>query len=279
MKVNVVLWQDNHIIPRMTQWLADDLGWTVSGFADLKADVNYFMPYLQFGRAPRPDTKTAAWFTHFELGTTWKERAWKDAAKHIDLPLITSPVYDFLERSKRIIPGVETDIYTPNKVKTSERCVVGIVGVGQPRKGPELIVSLFYSGFDIEIRIVGPNWPFPSISVPPGNMPEFYNSIDVLVCTSTIEGIPMPVLEAMSCGISVVVPEQVGICSELPEAPGVYHYTAGDSLTLLEAVKRAQIAYNKPNDCRDIVLANYTKEHWVESNQKALEDFYADIPI
>ena len=45
------------------------------------------------------------------------------------------------------------------------------------------------------------------------DMPEYYRSIDVLVCASSIEGTPNPVLEAMACGVPIVSTD-VGIVSE-----------------------------------------------------------------
>lgn len=40
--------------------------------------------------------------------------------------------------------------------------------------------------------------------IPHERMPDYYSKIDVLVCTSKIEGTPNPVLEAMACGVPVV---------------------------------------------------------------------------
>lgn len=40
--------------------------------------------------------------------------------------------------------------------------------------------------------------------IPHDQMPDYYSKIDVLVCTSKIEGTPNPVLEAMACGVPVV---------------------------------------------------------------------------
>ncbi len=48
------------------------------------------------------------------------------------------------------------------------------------------------------------------------NMPDYYASIDVLVCASDMEGTPNPVLEAMACGVPVISTD-VGI---VPEAFG-----------------------------------------------------------
>ena len=44
-------------------------------------------------------------------------------------------------------------------------------------------------------------------------MPEYYHSIDVLVCAASIEGTPCPVLEAMACGVPIVSTD-VGIVRE-----------------------------------------------------------------
>ncbi|WZB62594.1 glycosyltransferase [Achromobacter xylosoxidans] len=47
-------------------------------------------------------------------------------------------------------------------------------------------------------------------------MPAYYNSLDLYVCPSAIEGTPNPVLEAMACGVPVISTD-VGI---VPEAFG-----------------------------------------------------------
>ena len=45
-------------------------------------------------------------------------------------------------------------------------------------------------------------------------MPEWYNGINCLICTSLYEGCPLPVLEAASCG-KAIVSTKVGIVPEL----------------------------------------------------------------
>lgn len=48
----------------------------------------------------------------------------------------------------------------------------------------------------------------------PEEMKEYYSEIDVCLCTSIHEGTPLPVLEAMSCGVSVISTD-VGVVREV----------------------------------------------------------------
>ena len=52
--------------------------------------------------------------------------------------------------------------------------------------------------------------------IPFSEMPEYYSTIDVYVCTSKIEGTPNPILESMACGVPIVSTD-VGI---VPQAFG-----------------------------------------------------------
>lgn len=49
---------------------------------------------------------------------------------------------------------------------------------------------------------------------PHARMPDYYAGIDVLICTSKIEGTPNPVLEAMACGVPVISTD-VGLVPEV----------------------------------------------------------------
>ena len=51
-------------------------------------------------------------------------------------------------------------------------------------------------------------------NLPYGEMPDFYNSIDVISVASTAEGDPRPLIEGMACGCFPVTTD-VGIVPEL----------------------------------------------------------------
>ena len=50
--------------------------------------------------------------------------------------------------------------------------------------------------------------------IPHEKMPDYYNDIDVYICTSEFEGTPNPALESMACGVPVIS-TRVGIIPEL----------------------------------------------------------------
>lgn len=60
----------------------------------------------------------------------------------------------------------------------------------------------------------------------PAEMPEYYSQIDVCLCMSIMEGTPLPILEAMSCGVPIISTD-VGV---VPEVFGKlqYDYIIGD---------------------------------------------------
>lgn len=271
MDINIVLDERGLIVPRMAGWLAEGNGWRVSDKPDDSADVNYFMPYLKAAESEPVDTKTAAWFTHRELGTPWKLQAWDDAKSIIDAPLVTAPLYcPYLDKAQVITPGVDRSFFHPRKVEKSERTIIGIAGVGQPRKGPKAIIDVMYSGIVADVVIVGRNWPFHHNFLTDEQMPDFYSYIDVYLCTSIIEGIPAPVLEALACDCKVVVPHGVGICSELPEMPGLRHYTVGNSKRMIAAIQQALADEPEPGSLR-AVTERYSIDAWCESHMRAME--------
>ena len=271
MKVHIVLWHDNHILPRMAGWLGENNGWTIGDSPDARADVNYFMPYLMVNPETHPDTLTSGWFTHREIGTPWKIQKWDEAAALVDMPCITAPMYGMILKNARVVtPGVDRDRYVPVHHEMGEKPMIGTAGVGQPRKGPKLIIDLFYANVPLDLRIAGMAWPFNHSVVSNREMPAWYAALDVYLCTSSIEGIPAPVLEALSCDVKVVIPNGVGICDTLPEMEGIRHYRKNDGQDMVRAIKQA-IEDRPSNGALRDVTEDYTIAEWCESHKLAME--------
>ena len=75
-------------------------------------------------------------------------------------------------------------------------------------------------------------------TIPHDEMPGYYSKIDLYICTSSIEGTPNPVLEAMACGVPVIS-TNVGV---VPEVFGEYQKNfileSRDIGCLKETIKR-----------------------------------------
>ena len=170
-----------------------------------------------------------------------------------------------------ITPGIDQDHFKP-RGKQPKKGVIGVVGTYQPRKGTELALTLNSIKTVKDLRVVGDDWPSftNSQKIPYSDMPSFYCGLDLFVCTSTEEGIPAPPLEALACGIPVVIPRNVGMLDLLPDEAGIYRYEAGNQKEMATAVRSALAAKHDRNTLRDYV-APYTVLAWVESHQQLLE--------
>jgi hypothetical protein len=111
-------------------------------------------------------------------------------------------------------------------------------------------------------------------------MPAFFQSLDILVVTSLIEGVPMPPLEALSCGVSVVIPREVGLLDELPDVEGgVVRYERGDARSLMGALTYAVEARDEVDrEALRAVTASYTVENWCAEHRRHIEGLVAPGP-
>jgi predicted O-methyltransferase YrrM len=106
-------------------------------------------------------------------------------------------------------------------------------------------------------------------------MPAFYQSLDILVVTATVEGVPMPPLEVLACGGSVVVPRGVGLLDELPDTLGIHRYERGSAKDAERALSEAIQA--RPGVNREALRAvtePYTIEAWCEGHRAAFENLF-----
>jgi hypothetical protein len=282
----------DRILPRLSRYLAEHNGWGLSEQPDMSADVNYFLNYIEFAqRFPKWKlTPTAGWFTHRDTSNQAKMKLWDYAAEHLDLRTVTAEQYASIlrpyGRTVTVLPPVELErfVITPERPVHSKP-VVGLVGFtyNDNRKGESLVNQLASSPLskEIELKACGRGWNVPTASYPWGKMPTFYQSLDIYLCTALIEGVPMPPLEAMACGIPVVIPRCVGLLDELPDAQNIYRYQAGDYGSMEVALDRAITDWRKglldgvnPGSLRGIVQ-RFTMQGWCEGTKIALEQICA----
>lgn len=291
MRVNVVCARPDadRIIPRKSRYLAERLGWGLSPAPDPSADVNYFITYLMLSQrnADFSETSVGCYFTHYDTNRSAKAELWREAAELSDF-CVTSARRNLqhLPREETYFarPPVEVDRFAIARPPGERLPVVGVSGYtyGDGRKGEHLIRELADSELSkrLILKSSGRGWPgIKTVGYPWGELPGFFQSLDVLVVPSLNEGVPMTPLEALACGVKVIIPIDVGIMDELPDVEGIYRYPKGDADEMIAATEEA--AYGDAVDrwmLRDVILDDYTVDHWTGDHADALERFYYDIP-
>ena len=241
---------DDRVIPRFARLLRDHLGWTLGAAPDPAADIIYLLAYFEASRMrPWPDAPVAAYFTHREEEPPGNAKAklYDQIAARVQLRVAMCRLYGepLSKYGPTAIPPlpVERDRFTISSRKTGKTPIVGFSGYTYTnhRKGEDLVRGILNSKVAkrVEWRASGRGWPVPTKRYTWQQMPSFYQGLDVLVCPSRVEGGPMPVLEALACGVSVVIPRGVGILDEIPDTVGIYRYERGDLASLLVALDQA----------------------------------------
>ena len=288
-RVHVVCqnYQQDRIIPRMAQALANIPGWTVSARGvHPDADVLYLSAYFEAGRVkPWPDVPVAAYFTHREEHPPGnnKARVFDDIAKRVQLRIVTARMYQkhVSQWGPTLLASAPVDrslFYVAHEWK-NPRPVVGLSGFTYPnqRKGEDLVRAMLKSaaGQRVEWRASGRGWPVPTSRHRWDQMGEFYRSLDVLVCPSRVEGIPMPPLEALACGVRVVIPKGVGMLDDLMGCEGVHRYKRGDAADLVRALEEAAFADNAADrEQLAAVVAPYSVEAWCEDHRRGFAEVF-----
>ncbi len=274
MRVNLV-WLNptgDKILDRLARYLADGNGWSLSDRPEGRVELNYSLVYIDFAQrfSDWRHTPWAAYFSHFEPESPYKKFWWEMASPLVRIKTVTAAQYG------AILPGQVVKVTPPvdpmfeiRDRKANKLPTIGVSGFVAPggRKGEKLVARL---AGDLEGRaeIVasGQGWPARKVNDTLAGLPAFYNLLDLYLCTSLIEGIPMPPLEALACGVPVVIPAGVGMLDEL-QGPGVYRYQAGDYAGLKQAAELA-LAERSALDREALrqTVAGFTPAAWCKSH-------------
>ena len=266
----------------MARLLSDGLGWDV-GAAPVPDgyDAVHLMGYFEAQILKEwPTVPVGAYFTHREEDNGGREKAalFDDVAARVDLRIATCRKYaeplSVHGLTVQCAAPLERERFIPLPKVRGAKPVVGFSGFTymNHRKGEDLVQAIVASdlGSRVEWRASGRGWPVPTQSYTWAKMPEFYQGLDLLVVPSRVEGIPMPPLEALACGVPVVVPRDVGLLDELPNLPGIYRYDKGDPDSLLGAFTEAiESLGSVDREALREATAPYSVERWCADHQAA----------
>ena len=295
LRVQVVCrnYKDDRIIPRMARALHERLGWDLDAQFDAskRADIIYLSAYFEAPRLrPWPDNAAvAAYFTHKEEEPPGNAKAkqYDKVAGQVDLRIATCALYakplGQIGPTAQVHPPVERDRFVvPQHSGRRRRLTAGFSGYtyANHRKGEDLVSKLLAStsGRSVEWKASGRGWPVPTRKYTWAAMAGFYQSLDVLVCPSRVEGVPMPPLEALACGVSVVVPRGVGLLDELPDVLGIHRYKRGDAKGLVAALDEAiQARGNVDREALRAVTEPYSVEAYCEDHYQAFNQLIGGV--
>jgi hypothetical protein len=288
--INVVCrnYKEDRVLPRFARYLAEQLGGTLTAAPAPTADLIYLMGYFEAQLLPKqwPDVPIVSYFTHREEEPPGNAKAklFDDVARRVSLRvamcrLYAEPLGRYGPTIQPPLP-VEQDRFTISKRATPRRPVVGFSGYtyANHRKGEDLVQGLLAApiGQRVEWVASGRGWPVPTKRYAWAQLPSFYQGLDVLVCPSRVEGGPLPVLEALACGVRVVVPRGVGLLDELPDTPGIYRYQRGDVKTLLQALEQAAFpAAQIDRAALRAAVAGHTVGAFVEAHRQVFATLFA----
>ena len=282
------------VIARFARYLHDLNGWSLGTGSQRAASCNLYFPYLDWRFTCFLGTPVGAFMTHLETGNSMKVKWWNQTRAKMNLLVTMAEQYrqqllPYNPNTVNITPPVEAQ-FVPAPPKERGRPTVGFSGniYRGGRKGENLAAKLVTKRAMWDFKASGAKgigdkkngWTVPTKSYSWRDMPRFYQSLDVLVCTSLIEGGPVTILEALACGRPVVVPEGVGLIDELPDVGGIYRYKAGDYTALADACDRALECRETPEQLHDIV-ADRTVERYAEEWEAAVEGILspAIVPV
>lgn len=281
---------DDRILARLARYLGEVNGWSVSDNPRASADLNYFIVYVDYAErfSDWHRTPTAAYFSHYEHSTPFKQAWWQVADNGIDLRIVTARQYGEMFSGKavaNVTPPVDP-IFKPRLPVDSQ--IVGQLWVGSAgfippsysgRKGASLVKQFNEEhGRRYTVVTSGNGWDrsLPGRLRSFDELPDWYGQLQIYLCTSLIEGIPMPPLEALACARPVVIPKHVGMLDDLPIMPGIARYDAGDYPGMVAAIESLRQLLERgliPHAELPEAVAAYSKQAWATSHQVAFTNY------
>ena len=193
------------IIGRMINELKNRNYWSV-GPPSSDYDINYLFNYDQPNNLQRcfdAGGTVAAFFTHPSSPTFFR------IADAIDIRICMSNKYAQIISGQFVHCGV-AESYMP-------KLILGVNAKfrSDGRKGEEMLEKVKKIPF-VKIRYLNVELAKENEQDFLNRLETFYEEIDALLITSTVEGGPIPALEALAKGKNVIGPRNVGFLDDLP---------------------------------------------------------------
>jgi glycosyltransferase involved in cell wall biosynthesis/tetratricopeptide (TPR) repeat protein/predicted SAM-dependent methyltransferase len=261
-RVNVVMADEGWILERCAREIEKRLPYVrATRQADPAAAINYYMNYAAYRGGV--GGHQAGFFTHVEERAAGMPERFFRVARAMDVAVAMSDRYAVqlreagIERVHVITPGIDLERFTP-------QVRIGVVGrtYQTGRKGDDLVRGVMDEP-GIEWVFTGEGWPGPARMYSDDEMPEFYRSLDYLLVPAYYEGGPMPVLEALACGVEVIAP-RVGFVDDYPHI----EYAVGDA-TDLRRVLREVVATRM---ARRQSVESRTWDAWAQAHDQLFKD-------
>ena len=264
-KINLIYPNDGWILQKLgdqlnsrlknaTHYLPNSDFWDNRQIVDDINSINYFIHY-NYMRRPTAG-KNLAWFTHpeevgFQAGRFW------EVAKLVDFAICNTEKYAKVIRrmnvpAKEIVPGIDEDYNCKLKLG-----VIGRIYTHIDRKGKAVIEKLRKKE-KVDLLLTNGK-------IARENLPKFYQYCDYILITSTIEGGPMSLLEALACGKKVIAPKDVGLSYKFEHE--IIPYEANNYSELSAIIDDLIIAKEQFS----LAVSNYTWDNWARSHTKIFE--------
>lgn len=286
--------------------VCDDYGWILDGICkEIVTNLDKHVKYFKSNLLNKIPSSKNYFITHYTALYPFYCTN-KDAFKRNVFVLYTHDYYEDLNQRKRslfcmnmckkifcmnsntkrklITEGISKDkiltVYggaDPTLIKTKNRKskIIGIISNCNERKNPQLISSIVSDLDNQNFKVVGKGWKeilkrFNNVVIHNHdyeNINNIYSDIDVFLSASTIEGGPIPLIEAMFSN-AVPVVSNTGFCSDIikHEQNGYLFETNSSKGEIISLLQRA---LNHKGDIRKYA------EHltWQNFSQKIINEF------
>jgi len=258
--------EKNWICRQLADHLKDLQGFRVRVTVDPPRDaqITYFLTYL-FREFYRPVGKSVGLFTHYEPGK--HQRRYDQIASQLDHCIVLNDGhYEYL--GHRIGYANVSRVHLPVMFKQKIPPLrVGWFHRSPPGYGRRKRTDLLEHVRGLEwVDLIQSNGSWSA-----EQLHAHMRSVDVFLTTSDHESGPSCLLEGLSLGKDIVIPQGVGLADEYADIPGVFLFKPGNKEGLRQALRAAY----EPLRVKYEVVCRNTVENWRNDHAHIFERMLA----